>query len=165
MPRKPPPWPDSAQRQTAPELLSCRSAPMHARAAGPANPSKGSRFAAPALRGVTRSAPNRHLGDVDEGPCWADGGDDRPIVGNLDRGPRATARRAGKEVQMDPRLLLKVLGLHRELTVRDRWAAAQVRTHQARELAALRDHSQRRSRFTASSTAAGRGRRWLSCRS
>lgn len=48
---------------------------------------------------------------------------------------------------MDPRLLLKVLGLRRELTVRDRWAAAQVRTHQARELAALRDHSQRRSRF------------------
>lgn len=48
---------------------------------------------------------------------------------------------------MDPRLVLKVLGLRRELTVRDRWAAAQVRTHQARELAALRDHSQRRSRF------------------
>lgn len=88
---------------------------MDARPAGLRKRSKGSRFTAPAPRGVTRSAPNRHLGDVDEGPCWADGGRERPIVWLLDRGPRATVRRAGKEVQMDPRLLVKVLGLRREL--------------------------------------------------
>lgn len=48
---------------------------------------------------------------------------------------------------MDTRLLLKVLGRRRELAARDGWSPSQVRTYQARRLAALRDHSQLRSRF------------------
>lgn len=48
---------------------------------------------------------------------------------------------------MDPKLLLKVLGRRRELAARDGWSPSQVRTYQARRLAALRDHSQLRSRF------------------